>query len=128
MDLFGANFGYDSYNPVNYYSLQPEDLNPALRLNYTKKVNDYYSEPPVSRFQSKRKPKPTCNCKHSILDNNTIYILLIILIVITVIQFLIIACSGTSVVTNIITQKESPPAAPVLVPAPAPAETATAEI
>lgn len=126
MDLTGSNFGYDEYNPVNYYNVQPEDLNPSLRLNYTKQVNDYYSEPAATRFRMRRnRVKPPCTCGNHpgdknapILDKNTIYILIVILIVIIVIQFFVILCSGSSVVTNIITHK-----APDIAPPPAPAET-----
>ena len=112
MDLFGANFGYDSYSPGGGYNLQPEDLNPALRNNYVRDVHDYYSEPPVSRFRNRRRPmrhKPgSCpSCSRSKTgsswygENSTLYILIIMLIVITIIQWIVIFCSsGGSVTIN----------------------------
>lgn len=102
MELFGTNFGYDEYNPINYYSVQPEDLNPALRLGHFKKVNDYYSEPPVSR-QKTRKLRGKCTCK----QNSLLRLLIIILIVITVVQWVMIFSNNNSVIINNITSKDS---------------------
>jgi hypothetical protein len=118
MNFSNINFGYDEYNPVDYYRILPEDINPAIKSGYQQKVADYYSEPPASRFRTKHKYQKKCNCaNHGIADRgfmngNTLNILVIILIVITVIQWIIIFWSGnSSVVINNINNRtpDNPP-------------------
>ncbi len=98
MDLNGNSFGYDYFKPTEYYSLKPEDLNPSLRLNYRQKINDYYSEPPMRRVRTGSRSFSDCSCnkKHGIVNNTTLYILIICLIVITVIQWFIIFFANSS--------------------------------
>jgi hypothetical protein len=112
MDFSGTNFGYDEYNPINYYSVQPEDLNPAIRNKYIKQVDDYYAEPPVSRFQARTKRR--CKCKNEsggdsnkLISDSTLYILIIVLVVITVLQWMYMLCSSSPIVINNINKPES---------------------
>ena len=108
MNFSNINFGYDEYNPVDYYRVQPEDINPSLKSGYVQKVADYYSEPPVSRFKSKSRSQKKCNCGNhgkatdgGLMGGNMLNVLVIILIVITVIQWIIIFwSSNSSVVIN----------------------------
>jgi len=121
MDLFGSNFGYDSYTPPGGYNLQPEDLNPALRNDYIRDVSNYYSEPPMSRYKGRKpfarhRPCSCPNCSRGKMgENSTLYILIIVLIVITVIQWITIYCSNGGSVT--INHNMTAPPIPATVPA-----------
>jgi hypothetical protein len=119
------DYGYDYFKPTNYYSLQPEDLNPALRYNYRQDVNNYYSEPPMqrmrtgSRARTLDKNKCACGRTHGSENHNVLYILIIVLVIITVIQWFIIffsnGSSGTVTINNITHEK---PPTPTPVPTP----------
>lgn len=115
MDLNGNGFGYDYFKPSEYYSLRPEDLNPALKYNYRRDVNNYYSEPSMHRIRTGSRAKmASCPCgkSHSTESHTTLYILIICLIVITVIQWFIIffsSGSGPVTINNISTPPPIPP-------------------
>ena len=117
------DYGYDYFKTPNYYSLQPEDLNPALRYNYRQDVNNYYSEPPMQRIKTGLrarmfdKNKCACGRNHGDPNHNMLYILIIVLVIITVIQWFIIffsnVSSGTVTINNITHEK---PPAPAITP------------
>lgn len=116
------DFGYD-YFKAPEFNLRPEDLNPALRPNYHRNVNqirDYYSEPPVSRFNRfpKNDPPRKCTCGKLHKSNEThvnLYMLVILLIVITVVQWFIIffsSSSGPVTINNITNNQKIEPEQP----------------
>lgn len=97
MDINGNSFGYDYFKPSEYYSLSPEDLNPALKFNYRRDVNNYYSEPAIRRGRTQTR---SYGKNHIDPNNTTLYILIICLIIVTVIQWFIIFFSGNSITIN----------------------------
>lgn len=112
------DFGYD-YFKTPEFNLRPEDLNPALRVNHRRNTNDYYSEPPVSRFNRSSKidlsGKCTCGKIHKPNESHVnLYMLVILLIIVTVVQWFIIffttgTGSGPVTINNITNNQKTEP-------------------